>query len=666
MRTSNTLGEALLSQYACPSCTWRIVRRNEVHGTGMPYARRLRAIRQPAPNLLFKQYPSITPQWIPATLRFIHSTTQDGTLLAGSDSTDTHPTITNSNTTIQPQWYSSDLPSNHSRNPPDHSLRQNYICMVLQEAEPGKILAAFLDPENYDAVMSDLPPTTFAEALKLLSPKYFIEPFKRIQRGFRSANAKSCHIEPIADIFARISKDLGTIVLARRHAGHALGLAEYTHLLDCARSMGDAHMADEIWRNMTEDNVRKSVRCYNYYMEAKVWHMAYLSDGGILRSLPYNYKKRRYDIRPRGFQGFSTGRNSTRDEVYLLFDEMAAEGLVADEGTLIQLMTASSREWDIATINQTLKAVWNIDPELLRQNGGSHPPVIQYPISSPLCPTDRLLYAVAHIFCSNNDLATAMQVVDFISTSYNVPISEATWTELLNWSFVLSQDRWGPNAEVNSTGKVPKTSVINILDTMTSPPYDCIPTMFMYDLVWKTAWERQSLNVCLKYMRLGQKLFTTTMAKRKVLSMRLHDECRANNTSERFQNLFQPQTPISPAISANSYPEAFINGIRSSLVPTLTSSKSHWEVYHKFQKIQMAASRELNYLEGWAKFMLVRRRWTSGDYDWERRGLPKFIQEFEDFLLRDVHYHTTGGQVEFEPGEFWSPQKSYRLTLSRF
>ncbi|OAL68738.1 hypothetical protein A7D00_7353 [Trichophyton violaceum] len=663
MRATTLLGENLVSQYICPSCSWRIVGFNGARGPSIKHSQasrnQLQAIHSSSRPSLRKLRPSSkssTPKWKFITTRFVHSAVQSKEPQDNSFDTDQTSLPSNND---KDAW-EIETPGSKRKDSTQDAIRkrEEYIRAVLLEGQPDKVIAIFLDPGNNDYIMRQLPATTFIEALRLLSPAYFVEPWRKIQRSFHSSAAEYAKVEPLAQIFDRFARNLGTIVEARRRAGHTLGLAEYTHLLDCARSMGDEAMANTLWEEMIADGISPDVLCYNYYMEAKVWNMAFIpKENHSLRSTPWIYRKRRFKRSNPGYRGYKTGKDGVRDEVHSLFKDMVVDGLDANESTFIQLMIASGREWDIAAVKDTLKTVWNIDADRLQKGKEDLPPVTPYHPSSPLHPTDELLLAVAHIFCTNNDIPTALQLVDFISVNYNVPIPQRTWMELFVWSYILSTNRYGQNAEDNMIGHIPKDSVIGIFKTMTSEPYNMKPTLQVYDILTKLNWSRQAVDPTEGFMRDGRKMFQTTLSKRRVLAKQLIQAWKdlelENNSpsSESSSNL--EQTATSSLRRVNPL----------SLTPPLTAPKAYWDLYHRFQVVHMATCRELDYLQTWALFMLLRRRWTGTKYDWERRGLPNTVNEWKIFLPRIVRYHITNGMVEFDPAQFWGDDRPVRATL---
>ncbi|OAX80517.1 hypothetical protein ACJ72_05149 [Emergomyces africanus] len=395
------------------------------------------------------------------------------------------------------------------------------ILDYLDRERPDMAVYAFLGPEQIQSITYNLPGPAFAAALALLTPSHFIEPHKKLHRKFHPAVAHAKGYKTLEVIFDEFKRVLHFAVERRRAAGFTLGIAEYTHLLDCARSMGDADMADWLWHDMTVvDQIEPTTACYNHYMEAKGWHHSYVSKEKFnLRFTPWVYRKRSYINKNPGYQGYTTGgEDGVRKQVLRLFDEMVAKGQQPDEATYVNVMIASSREGHIVAVENVLKTVWNIDVELImtREDPANIPPVTEFSPTSPLHPTSRLLYAVAHIFGSNNDLSTALQLVDFISSHYKVPIPDSVWLELIEWSYVLSVKRWGPRARENSAGKVPKETVRALFDTMTSNPYNMKPTIPLYDMLISTSWSRCNLEQTVRYMREGYALFQETLRRRNV------------------------------------------------------------------------------------------------------------------------------------------------------
>lgn len=718
MRGPSLLGEPLLSHYVCPSCNWRIASRNAVNGSRLRRSKdssnHLRPFSSSPRNpLLPRRYPR-PPTWNNVTTRSIQTQVL-------------RETVYDNPFSVEPwdlkeedlQRYNEATQSYNDRLQQE---RQDHIDEILRNGQPSQVMAAFLDPENHQ-IIGELTPAVFAAALSLLSPAHFIEPYKEIQRQLDYDAAKKAHIEPLEEIFARFVRNLKSIVNVRRDAGYSLGLAEYTHLLDCARSMANGEMATIAWVEMAEDNISPTAECFNYYMEALIWDGAYLARENFrLRSLPWLYTKRTHSVPAPRYRGFRTGPDGAHGKVHGLFNEMSKDGINPNESTFIHVMTASSREWDVDAVKKILKAVWNINVNALQREQENLPEVTKYPASSPLHPTDNLLFAVAHIFCTNNDLPTALQLVDFISVNYGLQPSERVWMELFTWSFVLSLKRGGKSKEAEMVGHVDHTTVSQMFTTLTSEPYNIKPNMHTYNILVKYYWHRQVRLNTFRVMRQGRKLFLKTLTQRNLVFKQLrrawkdvhwkppvmsslaenHDQHQPGpknpdnglgrslgemsgdldytsaldsgyaswdalgGTGEDFHtspNQYQETTisnpdPSEPGSQFPSQPENM-----SIFVPTAASPKDYWHLYSRFERYQMAAQREFQYIRSWATFLLLRRRWKDSKYEWERREVPHVIEEWLPFFSRKIHYHTTSGIVEFDHS-FRSGTRPFEYTLN--
>lgn len=530
--------------------------------------------------------------------------------------------------TSQELW----LASRNRKHSKDNSGESRYDAVIrtLAENQPDCVMEAFLDPENYNILFRSLPAPTFAEAFRLLSPKYFIERYIKLHRHFHQVVAEGKKYKHLRKICDEFFGNITTIANMRRQAGHKLGLDEYTHLLDCARSMGNGDMANEVWKHLFQDGVRPNLECYNYYMEARVWDMAYYSkEKWNLRVTPLVQKKRSQPFRNPNFQGYKTGDGGVKDEISGLFSQMTEQGIQGDEHTFVNVMVASCREGHMSGLKDILKAVWEIDVDLLSltKDENAIPQVKPYAPTSPLHPTDRLLHAVAHMFGTNHDFPGGLQTVDFISRKYNVPIPRYVWLELFEWAFVLSVERKGPNAYENNPGKIPSDAVTSVFETMTSPPYNIRPTMPMYNMLVKVSWSRQSQPQTLKYMRAGFTLFKRTLRTRSHFAGKLL----------RLRRLFRREQ--------SRHTQQIFNRVLHDF----------YSRAHKYSICQLKAARDASLLERWARLLISgRRHWTNRETsDWQRRRLPEMIEEWKLFLPRHVYYQTDQGTVAFCPYQFW-------------
>lgn len=502
---------------------------------------------------------------------------------------------------------------------------------TIRNAQPDQVMEALLDP-RYEQLVQSLPQSVFVEVFRLLSPAYFVEPYRDIHRPLHPTAVAIKKYRSLSSILGTYAHNLIAIVHIRQSAGHIMGLAEYTHLLDCARSIGDAELADNIWSNMHEDEVIPDVHCYNYYMAAKVWDRAYAGHERYhLRVTPFAYRKRRMDAPNPGFQGYGTAGRSVRKEVLGIFNEMVANGNQADEASLVNVLLAASRVGYVQGIKSVLKTAWNVDvDELLAQNDESLvPPVTEYDRSSPLHPSGALLFAVAHAFGTNNDIAAALRTVNFIASSYDIPIPEKVWLELLERSFVLSRPRFGPDAKRDRKGKVNYDFLGVLVQTMASEPFNVRYTIEMHHVLAKCAWDRARLRDFQHHMRAAYDLLQETRRD-------LH----------RARRVIQRGLGYKPSRAAPVLP--------SSINPALLQSAKYADAIHEYEILRWRTAQQTIFMERFAKLLLIHNRWTGRNNPvWERHLLPQALEEWRDFVPQSFSYSTRGGQIALHGKIHW-------------
>ncbi|RDW63024.1 uncharacterized protein DSM5745_10135 [Aspergillus mulundensis] len=485
---------------------------------------------------------------------------------------------------------------------------------ILETAQPDQVMAALL---NYDCeeLVATMPQSSFIEALHLLSPAYFVEPFKEIHRPLHPYTEQLKRLKSLQTTFDDFVRNLAAIIRIRRSGDQVLGLAEYTHLLDCARSMGDAPMADHIWEAMKRDEIEPDIPCYNHYMEAKVWDSAYTGiEKYRLRITPHAYKQRKFGHF--GWTGYGTAKRSVRTEVVAIFDEMLELGHEGDETSIVNLLMANGRVGDNEGMNRILHTVWNIDVHALQR--GDHIPIIKYEQSSPFYPSARLLRAVAHSYSAANDIECAIRIIEHVASAYDVEVPDSIWAELFEWAFVLSRTKYGPNIGAKSKGLVSTNLMRNIFDTMTKEPYNVEPTAEMHAKLAKTEWRFRNLKPFLYHMREAYKILSDTRSKR---------------------------------IAAREMIESYLRYPRSGngeIDPEILRSRGFADAIHTYDILRALVLQQTRTIERLAKLFTNQARWFGANHDvWERKVLPRLIEEWRDFIPGRTLYVTTFGVVEF-------------------
>ncbi|KAL2830022.1 mitochondrial ATPase expression-domain-containing protein [Aspergillus cavernicola] len=573
------------------------------------------------------------------TPRFARSFTTSGSLATWSWNSSRHQTPTATwpgKNGIRARSERSELDKHESPADDAHGSRENEkqaalkreFNSMMETGQPDQIMTALLNPENEQLVAS-MPQSVFVEAFHLLSPSYFVEPYKAIYHPLHPHVVYVKKYKSLQLIFDAFARNLFAIVRVRRSAGYTLGLAEYTHLLDCARSLGDALMADYVWHSMEQDQVTPDVQCYNYYMEAKVWNHAYTGlEKFRVRMTPYAYRQRRYG--DMGWEGYGTGPRSVRKEIRKLFNEMTEAGNDGNEASIVNLLMASSRVGHKAGMKNILRTIWNVDLDALK--AGISDPTTHYDPSSPFYPTGHLFHAVAHAFGTNNDIAGALQIIEHFSNTYDIEVPDATWRELLERSFVLSRPRCGQDVKRNYKGRVSFQFLKNLYETMTQEPINVSPTVEMHHKMAKTAWNESELENYLHHMRGAYKVLDETRQKKR---------------------------------AARQMVESYLQHPRfggSQIDPRILRSRGFADAVHAYDILRVGVMQQLLIMERLARLLVMRGNWTPGRPFWRCMLLPQALEEWKDFLPGTFNYRIETGSVEFRGETGWS---SHRLSTSK-
>ncbi|ODM18053.1 hypothetical protein SI65_06841 [Aspergillus cristatus] len=505
--------------------------------------------------------------------------------------------------------------------------REDQFYQVIQNAQPDQVMDAMRD-FRYAGMVASMPQNTFVGALHLLSPGYFIDPYREIHRPLHPSTVQAKGYKSLASIFDEFVNNIAAIVQLRQSAGHHLDLAEYTHLLGCARAIGDGVMANRIWYGMKENEVDPDVQCYNYYMEAKAWDGAYTGrEKYNLRVTPFAYRKRRFVDPNEGWQGYGTAGRSVRKEVLDIFNEMTEAGHQGNEATFVNVILACGRVGHLRGIKNVLKTAWNIDVDALlaEPDNSKLPLATTYDPSSPLHPSSRLLFAVAHALGTNNNIPAALRTIEFIAQAYNLPVPKKVWLELFERAFVLSRPRFGPDARRNAKGKVPYDLLNGMYHTMISAPYNVRPTIQIHHMLAKTAWDRDRLSEFLQHVRAAYNVLVETRQKRKKARYIIEEYLCALHTHTNPQQ-------------------------RNEIL----NSPSLADAVHNYDILRLRAAQQTMIIERLARLLVINNRWTGRNNPvWERCLLPRAVEEWQDFLPESFNYPTRGGLVQFRGKTRW-------------
>lgn len=494
---------------------------------------------------------------------------------------------------------------------------------ILEERHPERVLHAILDPRLGSQFLKEAPSATFVEVLRVLDPRYFLDPIKEVYRwlDWRRARQRKLGFSDkyLDDFLAVVQK----IFARRRDAGHNLGLHEYNYLLDCARVLGYGDMACTTWKEMTEiHGIEPNLQSYNYFMEAQCWAGAYHTlTRWDFQVDDFRYKQRTKDERSIKWRSYRTGDEGISQRMLRMFQLMVKKGVDGDESTFTNLMVALARNRDMRGVEGVLKSVWNIDVKLMFELDEEEleTPTFYEP-GSPLEPSSRLLFTIAHVYGINNDVPTGLSLVDFVSRQYNLTVPVPVWAELLEWTYVHQVYR-SPKQRLKmgaGAGALPSSSAQSLWSLMLDEPYNITPTLPMCSLYARSMIEWQMVNLTVDAMRRARFLLEDSRTYRdlcRVEATQLDEEAKREYQAIKSKSGSQPFFYIPPA--------SFLTARRDLLVATLA--------YH----------RNVLLLRNLVTDLLHGRHWDRSAKErstrhWIRRVLPQMIEEWAEWVPNKV------------------------------
>ena len=501
------------------------------------------------------------------------------------------------------------------------------LKQILQAGRSQNLFQFMIRQSEDLEFMKAIPGLTFAEILRQFESG---DDFLPLRNDYKELGPK--HYWMLSAWRKKVYKTLRDrrqlyhdIFMRRIESGATISISDYTQLLNLARSTWDGALALELLKAMIANKIQPNLSCYKHYFEARCWADAYHpSENHQLRVMPASYEERKSEPKrdvPGDVvvDGHRVEKDGIHWEITRMFTKMVVdEGINADTRAYCNLIIAQSREGQIDAIKVVLKQIWNINVDDILAGTPDHKQQ-HLQADSPTYPTEELLYTLAHAFGSNNDISTAMQVVAHFSSTYDIAISQAVWTELLEWTFVLSTPRRNGRASQGYTkGQLPLRSVESLFNVMLGAPYYGEPTLRMYDFVLRSLARRPlnhgTLYDFLERMREGA-LFHV-------------QACEAfAKARHKFGNML---------VNKN-----FTDGLRleSQRAEVEKAWRERWTAFVIVRK--------------WFTLLLTQPRWLRNVEEreriWTRKMLPDAITEFMRYKAhKPFIYPTATGRVELE------------------
>lgn len=392
----------------------------------------------------------------------------------------------------------------------------------------------------------------------------------------------------------------------RQSCGAPLQLSDFKYVFSLWNIFGFATIEQPILDMMKRSGVKPDAELFNLRMNALVnegvWSREHRYEKMITRIYwPLTDEKRQNE-------------QVNRSKVSALFQEMMRSGVVATEETMCLMLTVFAREGDMDAVKHVLDSVWGINLYkflALGEEGIGK----DFADDSPIRPTGRLIETIAHVFGTNQDVALALRLMDFLSRRYELEIPLEAWEEILERAFILSTwkkpDRIHSTSEKHPRKQLPKDAAENLWNTMTGPPYNVQPNMKMYDWIITSLIKRQAVVRAENLMEEGRVLHKQNVAKFVEL-MRAWRYSKERHVPYYYK---------------------------------FSEATQQIRLEHEIWQAKMAMHRSRQYIREWVRDLIECRRWSeynllSGD------NMTGVIRNWKLYLPKKVKYQTTTGTVQ--------------------
>jgi hypothetical protein len=282
---------------------------------------------------------------------------------------------------------------------------------------------------------------------------------------------------------------------------------------------------------------------------------------------------------------------------------MVSEGVHPNSMTFDLLIMAMARAGDVAGIKRLLNTVWGVNVDGLYQPGhGLDSEPLTCTPDSQMYPTAHTLAAVAMSLGSNDNIESAIRVVDHMSRRYKIPISLPVWVGLLNWTYALTRI---------PARLIPAQSVLEFWETMRAPPYNVQPTIEMYDYLVRSLISRQYTSPAEDKMEEAAVLYT-----------------------ELIHRLFNVEARY----------EAAITGGGEDMGENVDT---HDKLRQELAVVKRTVHRHRSMMRRWVELLVLGKGMNA---DFTRRKVPDIVARWCHFLGDNVIYVIDSGYVVLHLG----------------
>ena len=511
---------------------------------------------------------------------------------------------------------------------PDLARAKARVSEALRHGAYHELFSAVFEASRNSDYIGSLPPTVFIEILRLLSSDQFLEPYLDLYRYLPPEYVHSLrhyygtHVPEIKAICSTYMRMIRRVAQRRDSSDRGLGLGEYTILLNAARLAGDELTANSLWTEMAVNRVAPDIQCYNHYLAARCWPLSSLRPA---QRVLHHHGDFPTDQHLGGITLQEDRFADLKSDVSKGFAQMVERGIAPDVETFGLLMTAFGRVGDTKGVKSILKDAWNVDVDHVLALDSETEHLDDMDPTSPLRPNGHLLFVIANVFASNNDVPTALRMVDHVSRRFSVPIPTKVWEELLQWTHLLSKQTHDNLPREQLPGKLPLKSVENLWNIMTAEPYNVKPNMFMLDIYVQNLFTRQMFEATLSQIIAG-------------VALHVEDLRKYNELERTLEGFHQKERQGNPVMHGQNVVEAS----RRATIARLKVARDDYLVFR------------------WISMLINGHRWMKTPFlrivIWQRQELPQVLEAFWPFRPKGpdgLKYHTHTGIIEIQTERQW-------------
>lgn len=500
--------------------------------------------------------------------------------------------------------------------------------------------------EELQEAASSIPRTTFSQFFYALDPLRVARDCDPIDDTHTPVGMfKMLDMESTVDywnvrvLYTRLLQRLLILMRALRDAGHALHLEEFLALIRCAGACCDISGAGALWNEINDTPTALAWRHSGVYTE-------YIKARFLTEPLYTNYQKTTRMVTPRNLH-----RSRLRFPNYpirhldglrlMVRRKKLAFGLNKDIGYVEELMRALRGPAPAMRLFRTVTShhSFRVDEDLvcalmiaLARSGSlrfigtnilqayfnirtPHPfpaePVGQWaqnirfgPEAPRITPTVRFLRAVIETYGSNGEIAVAVQLVEYLSSTHHIHVPPDAWQDLLGWTHIMATPPASTAWSITQWySKIPSPHAVEMIwNAMIAPPYNYTPTFQNYSILISSLIHRARDDITPIIVRMREAIVL------------YEEQCREYEAA------------------ALEYARHLRDGISVSTAVT------------RFERARFKKQRMWYTISVWCRMLLKRMPYSESN-PIPHPGIPDFVREFRPFLRNPLRYLTPTGRV---------------------